>query len=224
MLFTSKTPKEILEQEESGVFNFQNMYSLYLYHKKFAYRQALSNPDNFVFPDGKPISTYLKTKQIRGPSFTKHFLENRLTLAQKHFFILPKMEDFNELVTKFPLLRNAKAYSPPYVQGMFFGEEEEAKILEQLREFKPDCVWVCIGNPKQEILGNNLYKKYKAFYFNVGAATDFVLGRKKESPAIFRKVGMEWFYRLITDFKYTKIKVWRSFIALRYLRKITIFK
>lgn len=218
IFFTKKTPYEVLQSKKSGVLNFQNLYSVYLFHKEPIYQKALTSPNNFIFPDGRIVGLFLDAKQIRGSSFTKNFLESELNKDQKHFFILPEIEDFTKLVGKFPDLKNSKAYSPSYIQCMVFPEEEVSEIAEQINQFKPNFVWVCIGNPKQEILANQLYKKCPTFYFVVGAAIDFLLERKKESPSIFRKVGLEWFYRLITDFEHSKKKVWRSLLGLKYLR------
>ncbi len=216
MIFTKKIPGEVLKSNKNGVLNFQNLYSVYLFNNESVYKKAITSPNNFIFPDGRILSLFLRIKQVRGPSFTKNFLENKIDKKQKHFFILPKTEDLNQLKKKFPELKNSRAYSPTYIQDITFPKKEVDEIAKQLKQFKPDYVWVCVGNPKQEILANQLYRKYKAFYFNVGAAIDFILEKKKESPSIFRKLGLEWFYRLITDFKYSKKKAWRSLIGLRY--------
>lgn len=217
MIFTKKNPSEILKSNKDGVLNFQNLYSVYLFNKEPIYQKAIISPNNFIFPDGKIVSVFLKTKQIRGPTFTKEFLQDKLDRKQKHFFILPKTKDLSELIKKFPKLKNSKAYSLSYIKDITFPKKEVNEIVGQLKKFKPDYVWIGIGNPKQEILANQLYKEHKAFYFNVGAAIDFVLDKKKEAPSIFRKLGIEWFYRLVTDFKYSKKKVWRSLIGLKYL-------
>lgn len=222
MIFTNKTPEEIMKFNKTGVLNFQNLYSVYLFNNKPAFKKSITSANNFIFPDGRILSLLLRTKQIRGPSFTKNFFENKLDNKQKHFFILSNIKDFGKLIKKFPKLKNSKAHIPPHIPNIIFSEKEKEKIIKQLKKFKPDYIWACIGNPKQEILANQLYKKYPAFYFNVGAAIDFLLEKKKEAPAIFRRIGVEWFYRLITDFKYSRKKVWKSLIGLKYLGKIDI--
>jgi len=222
MIFTREKPEEVVHNNKSGILNFQNLYSVYLFNKDSAFKRLIISPGNFIFPDGKVLSTFLKSKQARGPTFTKNFLENQISKNQKHFFILPEPKDLKMLVKRFPKLKNSQSYSPPYIKGSVFPEKETQEISKQLKSFKPNYVWVCIGNPKQEILSNQLYKKYKAFYFNIGAATDFLISKKKEAPSIFRKLGVEWFYRLITDFKYSRKKVWGSIVGLKYLSLIKI--
>ena len=224
LTFTSQSPDKVLQENKTGILNFQNLYSVYLFNKHQEFRGAIASPYNFIFPDGRVLSFLLKTNQVRGPSFTRRFLETKLNKKQKHFFILPETKDLKLLIEKYPKLKNSKAYAPPYIKNSTFSEEEVKKILEQLKKFKPTHIWICIGNPKQEILANQLYKRYKALYFNVGAATDFLLEKKKEVPLIFRKLGLEWFYRLVTDFRYSWKKVLGSLVGLRYLKKIKIIK
>lgn len=218
--FTKKTPQEILQSHKTAILNFQNLYSVYLFNNKPIFRKAIISTDNFIFPDGKIVSLFLKTKQIRGPTFTRNFFENKLNKTQKHFFIGPSKEDLKKLIKRFQKLENPKSYNPPYIQNTTFPKDEIEKILNKLKKFKPNYIWICIGNPKQEILANQLYKEYPTFYFTVGAAMDFLLNKKTEAPPIIHKLGLEWSHRLITDFKYSKKKVWESLIALRYLGKI----
>jgi len=223
MKFTKKTPQEILKTNKTAILNFQNLYSVYLFNKIPIFQKAIMSPNNIIFPDGRILSFFLNTRQVRGPSFTRDFFENKINEKQKHFFIGDKNIKWNKLQEKYPKLKNIKTYVPPYAKTTFKDQEIE-KIVMQLKKSKPDYVWVCIGNPKQEILANQLFKEYLAFYFNVGAAIDFLVGRKKEIPLIFRRMGLEWFYRLVTDFKYSWRKVWRSLLGLWYLRNIEVEK
>jgi N-acetylglucosaminyldiphosphoundecaprenol N-acetyl-beta-D-mannosaminyltransferase len=48
----------------------------------------------------------------------------------------------------------------------------------------------------------------------VGAAFDFIAGTKPQAPRWMRKVGLEWFFRLMTEPK----RLWR-----RYLVNNTLF-
>ena len=53
---------------------------------------------------------------------------------------------------------------------------------------------------------------------------DFITEKKKEAPKFIREIGMEWFYRLITDFRYSRKKVWRSLIGSFYALNIVKLK
>lgn len=223
LLFTKEKPSSTLLTNKKLVLSFLNMYSLYLFKKEKIFSQAVSNGFNLNFPDGKLISWRLRIPQIRGPTFAKKFLLSPIARVKKHFFI--GNVNLSRISKKISIpLANLASYNPPYISNYNFSSAEVNNILIKLKKFKPDYVWVCIGNPKQEILSYRLYSKYPSFYLNVGAATDFILEAKKEAPNTWRKLGFEWLYRLITDFKYSQKKVWKSFVALECLDLVKIKK
>jgi N-acetylglucosaminyldiphosphoundecaprenol N-acetyl-beta-D-mannosaminyltransferase len=206
---------------EKGIFNFQNLYSVWLFNKNILFKKQILKSGNINFPDGKILSFFLRTPQIRGPTFTKEKLMNEESKKEKHFFIgnldLKKLS----VISNIPVSK-LESYNPPMIEGNEFPPNEIKKIVSKIKEFKPDNVWVGIGNPKQEILSNQLFEIFPGKYFNVGAGLDFFMCKKKEAPLFFRRLGLEWFYRLVTDFKHSWKKVWRSFIALFYLNSVGV--
>ena len=221
LLFTKQNPQEILKNKK--ILNFLNLESLWHYKNNPLYSKLISQRHNVNFPDGRMIGLRLRTKQQRGPAFTKEFLTSGKVANKKHFFIgdasIDKLSSITGIIQK-----NLNMYNPPYVEGVQFSKKERDKIVTMLRKFKPDYVWVCVGAPKQEILANQLFESYQSTYFSIGAAIDFLLGKKAKAPLIVRKFGIEWFYRLITDFKHSKKKVWRSFVALKELKVVKLIK
>lgn len=234
ILFESKLDFEKFfeENKERLIFNFLNQHDLYMFNEEKLFRESFSNKHNLNFIDGFLISIFLsfkhlrKIKRIRGPFFTRNFFGNEnFNKNKKHFFIGIEEHDLDNFSYIFPYLKkkNLSAYNPPYIKTIKFSEKEIIKILKLINNFKPDYVWVCIGSPKQNILSVDLFKKTKAkYFFNVGAALDFILEKKKEAPKFVRMIGLEWFYRFITDFKYSKKKVWRSLISLKYLMQTNL--
>jgi len=213
-----KSPQSFINSSRKVLFNFVNLNTLWWVKNNPIYSRTISDKCNLFFPDSKVLSLLKGLKQQRGPSFTKDFLMSNEARTKRHFFIGLEDLDLANLskitnISKKRLL----AYNPPYIKGIEFSSDEINRIYSKIIKFKPDLIWVCVGSPKQEILSNQLFKKYKSTYINIGAATDFLLKKKKEAPKIFQMMGLEWFYRLITDFKYSKTKVWRSFIALNSL-------
>ncbi|MFA5061514.1 MAG: WecB/TagA/CpsF family glycosyltransferase [Candidatus Pacearchaeota archaeon] len=215
-VISSENPLDGLDGKK--VLNFINLNTIWWLKNDDFYRGLMFGDQNLNFPDGRILAFFSGFKQKRGPTFTKEFLLSEKARERKHFFIGLENEDLRKLseVVKIPP-KKLSSYNPPYIKNLEFSPEERKKIISLIRKFRPDFAWVCVGSPKQEILANQLFNEYKIVYFNVGAATDFLLGKKKEAPAVFRKLGLEWFYRFVTDFKYSKKKVWRSFIGLFYL-------
>jgi N-acetylglucosaminyldiphosphoundecaprenol N-acetyl-beta-D-mannosaminyltransferase len=236
LIFQSRNKKnsfKFLKSNKQKLFlNFLNLHDMYQFNKEPIFKKSLLENKNINFIDGFIISAYLslvnlkKVPRIRGPTFTKDFLSNpNLSKDKTHFFIGLEKQDLKKLQKKFSHLKKASAYNPSYIKELKFPNEEIKKITSLINKARADCIWVGIGCPKQNILSSELSEKTNAQYFmNVGAALDFLLGKKTEAPLIIRKLGIEWLYRLMTDFKYSKKKVWRSLISLKYLINIRLEK
>lgn len=82
----------------------------------------------------------------------------------------------------------------------YFDEEKEKQIIAEINELRPDLLLVGIGFPKQEKwIYNNLDKLNVKLAIGVGGSFDVMSGNVKRAPAIFIKLGLEWFHRLITQ-------------------------
>lgn len=225
MYFKSGKPEELIEKMKKKTVHFQNLHNLYWFNKNKLYNKLLSKEYCVSYPDGKFISLRLLINQQRGPEFTERFLNSDLAKNKKHFFIGLKKEDVDRIVKIMKIDNKYIQFTDiPFIKEIEFELDERNKIISKIKKFKPDFIWLAIGSPKQDILSCQLYKEYPCFYFNVGAAFDFLLKKKKEAPRIFTYLGLEWFYRLITDFKNAKIKVLRSLLALTYLKNIKLIK
>lgn len=80
----------------------------------------------------------------------------------------------------------------------YFKDEEEASIIEEIRNLKPDVLLVGTGAPKQEKIINK-YKNEGFFKIGIGCggSIDVLAGEVKRAPKVFIKLHLEWFYRLI---------------------------
>ena len=80
----------------------------------------------------------------------------------------------------------------------YFDAEKEAKIIEDIKEKKPDLLFVCLGFPKQETWIDTHKEELGAkVLMGLGGSLDVFAGTVKRAPAIFQKLGLEWFYRLL---------------------------
>lgn len=224
--------KFLLENKKRKVLNFFNQHDVYQFYNLKDFSNSIRGSENINLIDGFLISAYFsimnlrRVKRMRGIEFTNDFLSDSILSGnKKHFFIGLSDEDEVKLKKILPHLKFLKSYNPPYVKSSTFSIEEIKKMSKLIREFSPDFVWVGVGCPKQNILSHALFRKTKVkYFFNVGAGLDFLLGKKKKAPKFWSSVGLEWFYRLITDFKYSKKKVLRHFIGLRYLKNVKLSK
>lgn len=82
----------------------------------------------------------------------------------------------------------------------YFDAEKEKKIIEDIREKKPDILFVCLGAPKQEewILKHKAELGAKVL-MGIGGSLDVYAGVAQRAPLSFQRLGLEWFYRLLKD-------------------------
>jgi N-acetylglucosaminyldiphosphoundecaprenol N-acetyl-beta-D-mannosaminyltransferase len=89
--------------------------------------------------------------------------------------------------------------------GQWTNSVYDVRRLRELIQYNAlSIVLLCLGHPKQELLANELRNYDWAgsrpdWIMCVGATIDFLTGQQNRAPKIFQKVGLEWFYRLITN-------------------------
>lgn len=226
-----KSINNIHKRNQRIILNFMNSHDLYFFRNSELFRKSLDPAYNINSIDGFTISIFLSIKKLRkikrltGPDFTYNFFKNNKSHNKKMLFLGIEEDSLDLLVKKFPVLdrKNLFSYNLPYINDIKFPSSEIEKISRIINSKKIDIIWVGLGCPKQYILSYSLLKKTKSkYFFNVGAAIDFLLEKKKRSPKFFRSLGLEWLYRLITDYKKSKKKVLRSLLALKYLNLVDI--
>jgi N-acetylglucosaminyldiphosphoundecaprenol N-acetyl-beta-D-mannosaminyltransferase len=81
----------------------------------------------------------------------------------------------------------------------------DIRRLRELVQYNAlSIVLLCLGHPKQEMLAKELRNYDWAgsrpdWIMCVGATIDFLTGDQKRAPKAFQKIGLEWFYRLVTN-------------------------
>lgn len=82
----------------------------------------------------------------------------------------------------------------------FFKAEDEAGIVEMIREARPDILLAALGIPKQE----KFISKYREAMgvpvcIGVGGTLDVFSGAVKRAPVWMQNVGLEWLYRVASN-------------------------
>ncbi len=80
-------------------------------------------------------------------------------------------------------------------------EQDEEKIVSQIEASGAKLLFVALGSPKQELwIERHMNRLSNVLVFQgVGGSFDVFSGTVKRAPALFRKTGTEWLYRLITN-------------------------
>ena len=77
---------------------------------------------------------------------------------------------------------------------------DEAPIIDEIIAKRPDFILVGMGMKLQEdFINRNKSKLDSAVWIGVGGTFDVLSGNVKRAPKAFQKLGLEWFYRLITQ-------------------------
>jgi len=96
------------------------------------------------------------------------------------------------LVTHAPGLR---------IAGTFSGSpapEEEDSIIARIRQAAPDFLFVAFGAPQQDLwIARNRERLGVRVAMGVGGTFDYLSGRVPWPSAAWRRLGLEWLYRLI---------------------------
>jgi N-acetylglucosaminyldiphosphoundecaprenol N-acetyl-beta-D-mannosaminyltransferase len=88
--------------------------------------------------------------------------------------------------------------------------EDSHEVVDLINAANADIVFVAMGSPKQELWISEHRDQISApIFMGIGGTLDVVSGRVKWAPALFRKTGTEWLYRLISE-----PKRWRRQLVL----------
>jgi N-acetylglucosaminyldiphosphoundecaprenol N-acetyl-beta-D-mannosaminyltransferase len=81
-----------------------------------------------------------------------------------------------------------------------FKSSDNAKVLAQISEYRPNILFVGMGVPRQERwIQENLDSIDANVILPSGATLDYIAGTKKMAPRWMGKLGLEWAFRLATE-------------------------
>lgn len=196
---------EALEISKSSIQNGENLHvvtinpeMIELAGKNVEFAAALKNAE-LVIPDGVGIKLALKFKgveqeQIRGVEFSYKLIE----LCAKNNYKLALLGAKEEVIqiVKEKLLSEFKNLNIVFMENGYFQNEDE--VVKNLTNTQPQVVLVALGAPRQELIISKLKTKLNgAVLVGVGGSFDVFSGTVLMAPAIWQKLGLEWFYRTI---------------------------
>ncbi|OGO15160.1 MAG: glycosyl transferase [Chloroflexi bacterium RBG_16_48_8] len=177
--------------------------------------RPIFNRSGLTTPDGMSIVWILRllghkhVKRVYGPDLMHALCQTSIMHGYRHYFyggapgLVDDLED--RLKTAYPGLSVVGSHTPPFGS---VSQEEEEWIKDHIQAAKPDILWVGISSPRQEIwMAEHVEILNVPVLIGVGAAFDFLSGRKKQAPRWIQRSGLEWLYRLASEPK----RLWRRY-------------
>jgi N-acetylglucosaminyldiphosphoundecaprenol N-acetyl-beta-D-mannosaminyltransferase len=175
-----------------------------------------------VAPDGMPLVWAgrvqgQKVERVCGPDFMLALIDRGRALGYRHYLYGGAPGVAEELAARmkqrFPGAEFVGIDVPPF---RALSSDEDAAAVAAINRAKPDCVWIGLGSPKQDLwVADHRDRLDAAAVLAVGAAFDFHAGTKRRAPLWMQRSGTEWLFRLLTEPR----RLWRRYtvINLRFL-------
>lgn len=167
-----------------------------------SYDGILRDPETLIVADG--IGVVKAAKMLGLPSLTRipgvELVEKLLAALAprrgKIFLYGAKPEVMEALLTKIK-----QAYPDLQIVGAYHGYgQNEAVLQAEIAATQPDLVLAALGAPRQETFLAQCRKSLsQGILIGVGGSFDVISGQKRRAPKIWRKLNLEWAYRLLHE-------------------------
>ena len=210
----ASTIDRFLDCGESHVVHFFAAHPTVLAREDATYRATLNKGD-LNLADGLPVAWALRmlgqpADRITGTQAFLALCDWGIARGVRHFFyggtpeVLTRMRA--NLEQACPGIEIAGAISPPFKE---LTDDDLDAAASEIRASGADLVWVGLGAPKQDVVGEKLRERRCAStVLCVGAAFDFVAGVKRRAPRWMQATGLEWAFRLGTEPR----RLWRRYL------------
>lgn len=200
---------------EPRVYALVNGHSATL-RRVAGYLDALEAPLTAPLVDGAPVALGVwltgqgRTARCPGPDL----LEAAAARASRDgasFYLLGGAPGVAEalgdcLTTRHPGLRIAGTATPSFDD---WSDAESACMADAAAASGASIVWLGVSAPKQEIWAASWAQRVGRPVVCVGAAFDFLSGRKPRAPSWMRAAGLEWLFRLLSEPR----RVWKRYLV-----------
>jgi N-acetylglucosaminyldiphosphoundecaprenol N-acetyl-beta-D-mannosaminyltransferase len=192
-----------IERKARQYVSVCNVHTVMECQREERVRQAV-NGAGLATPDGMPLvwlgrwRSSIDVERVYGPDLMLALCELSLARGYSHYFYggMPGVPELlaQKLQERFPSLKVAGGYSPPFHA---LTAEEDAQIVAQINQARPDIVWVGLGTPKQDLwMAAHRSALTAPVLIAVGAAFNFHMGRVAQAPQWMQRNGLEWLFRL----------------------------
>lgn len=205
---------ELASARTKGYVCVTNVHMLVLARKTGEFRLILDRALTVV-PDGMPLvwiqrlSKFANAQRVSGPDLMYQLCERAAEVNLPVYFYGGEENTLGALTASlgkaFPNLIVAGAEAPPILPERPLPDEG---VTRRINLSGAKLVFVGLGCPKQEYWAAVHAPQVSAVIIGVGAAFDFLAGRKKRAPKWLQRCGLEWLHRLGTEPR----RLWRRYL------------
>tara|TARA_B110000503_G_scaffold118617_1_gene179694 strand:- start:554 stop:1273 length:720 start_codon:yes stop_codon:yes gene_type:complete len=201
-----KSGLESINFDNNKIINTINPHSYCLSRYDKLFNEALQFSD-ILLPDGtgivlaSKIVNNKKINKIAGADIHQYLLQQANLKSQKVFYLGASQSTLeliqNKIKKEFPNI-SVTSFSPPYKSQ--FSESDTAQMLEKIKEFRPDILFVGMTAPKQEkwVFVNKENIDANTIV-SIGAVFDFYAGTIKRPSSFWVSIGLEWLPRFLRE-------------------------
>jgi N-acetylglucosaminyldiphosphoundecaprenol N-acetyl-beta-D-mannosaminyltransferase len=158
-------------------------------------------------PDGMPLVWAMNRKgaglkdRVYGPTFTRKFLES-CPPEMTHYLVGGTEECGRKFRMRMlemnPTLQFVgSTHGHCTIEGVL---DDDSAVLADIKEKRPDFIWVGLGTPKQYGWINRIKPHLdRGVLLAVGFAFDVNAGMKPDAPLWMQRAGLTWVYRMISE-------------------------
>ncbi len=204
---------ELVERNTSSYVCFANVHMVVEAYKDPKFNSVVKNAD-IITPDGQPLAVFLKRikkidqSRVCGMDVFPDVLREAESRKKAVYFYGTTEEIIERIVVKvkkqFPALKISGSYAPPF---RTLTKDEDADIIDQINQSRPDLIFVALGCPKQERWMAKHKHVIKGCMLGIGHAFKTYSEVAKRSPLWMQHLSMEWVYRLFQE----PVRLWRRY-------------
>lgn len=210
--------KDALNEKRAMIVAFANAHAFNMAHENDQFFQDLSNVD-LLLRDGIGVKILLNTlatqpgENLNGTDLIPAIINNNTNNV--NIALWGTTMDVLELA-------KAKLTSPQVnIVSLVDGFQTEDIYIAEALKCKADIIVLAMGMPKQERVAQLLKEKIdEGIILCGGAIVDFIGGKVVRAPAIFRKIGLEWLYRLCLEPK----RLFKRYVIGNFLFLLQVIK
>ena len=192
--------------------------------RKDAEFKALLNSADLLVPDGVGIVWASKftenpmKQRVAGIELIQNAFADERAKNFKWYFLGAKPG-----IAQLAAEKMAQTYEIQVVGARdgYFSAEDEDEVNAEIAASGADIVLVGLGFPRQERwIFANKDKAGARLYIGCGGSLDVLSGQIKRAPKIFRKMKLEWFWRLLRQ----PSRIWRQRVLLKFVLAVLFRK